>query len=202
MPKIVDKKEKRERILEAAISVFAKKGMAKAKTADIAEAARIGKGTIYEYFKSKDEIMEASFYFVIQKAEGIIAQRLSKLEDPWEKFVTYLKVWNEILQSEFKDYMEIMLDFWAEGIRQKQDVSTFSLKKIYDVNRDMLKNILDECVAQDKIHPVNTHAVASIILGTLDGLMLQWIIEPEVLRIEESLDQMEKLILRGLKKKG
>jgi len=202
MPKIVDKKEKREKILEAAISVFAKKGMAKTKTADIAEAAQIGKGTIYEYFKSKEEIMISAFYYVIQKAEDIVAKRLSELEDPWEKLVTYLNVWKEILEGEFKDYMEIMLDFWAEGIRQKQDAATFGLKKIYDENRDMLKSILDGCVVQDKIHPVNTHVVSSIILGALDGLMIQWIIEPEILGIEESLTELEEFILRGLKKKG
>lgn len=200
MPRIVDKKEKREKILEAAISVFAKKGTAKTKTADIAAAAQIGKGTIYEYFKSKDEIMMAAFYYVIKKAEDVVALRLSKITDPWEKFVTYLRVWKEILQSEFKDYMEIMLDFWAEGIRHKEKAVTFSLKKIYDENRDMLKNVLDECVAQDKIHPVNTHVVSSLILGALDGLMIQWIIDPGVLGIEGSLDEMEHLIIRGLKK--
>ena len=67
MARIVNKKEKREKILEAAISVFAKKGTAKTKTADIAEAAQIGKGTIYEYFQSKDEIIMAAFYYVIKK---------------------------------------------------------------------------------------------------------------------------------------
>jgi len=202
MPRIIDKKEKREKILEAAICVFAKKGTAKTKTADIAEAAQIGKGTIYEYFKSKDEIMMAAFYYVIKKAEDVVALRLSKITDPWEKFVTYLRVWKEILQSEFKDYMEIMLDFWAEGIRRKEKAATFSLKKIYDENRDLLKSILDECVNQDKIYPVNTHVVSSLILGALDGLMLQWIIEPGILDIEESLTEMETLILRGLKKEG
>jgi AcrR family transcriptional regulator len=202
MPRIVDKKEKREKILEAAIFVFAKKGTAKTKTADIAEAAQIGKGTIYEYFKSKDEIMMAAFLYVIKKAEDVVAFRLSKITDPWEKFVTYLSVWKEILQSEFKDYMEIMLDFWAEGIRRKEKAATFSLKKIYDENRDLLKSILDECVSQDKIYPVNTHVVSSLILGALDGLMLQWIIDPGILDIEESLTEMEILILRGLKKEG
>ncbi len=202
MSRIVDKKEKREKILEAAISVFAKKGTAKTKTADIAKAAQIGKGTIYEYFKSKDEIMMAAFYYVIKKAEDVVALRLAKITDPWEKFVTYLRVWREILQSEFKDYMEIMLDFWAEGIRHKEKAATLSLKKIYDENRDMLKSILDECVAQDKIHPVNTHVVSSLILGALDGLMIQWIIDPGIFGIEESLGEMEHLIIRGLKKAG
>jgi hypothetical protein len=116
--------------------------------------------------------------------------------------VTYLRVWKEILQSEFKDYMEIMLDFWAEGIRHKEKAVTFSLKKMYDENRDLLKSILDECVAQDKIYPVNTHVVSSLILGALDGLMIQWIIDPGIFGIEESLGEMEHLIIRGLKKAG
>jgi AcrR family transcriptional regulator len=200
MPKIVDKKEKRERILEAAISVFAKKGTAKAKAADIAESAQIGKGTIYEYFKSKEELTAAAFDYVIKKAENTVALRLSTIKDPWEKLVAYLRVWKDILQGEFKDYMEIMLDFWAEGIRTKNDSSLFSLEKIYDENRAVLKSILDECMAQEKICPVNTLVVSSIIIGTLDGLMIQWIMQPEILDVQESLHELEHLILRGLKK--
>ncbi len=200
MAKLVDRKEKREKILEAAISVFAKKGTAKTKAADIAESAQIGKGTIYEYFESKDELIAAAFNYVMEKAENIVASRISSLEDPWEKFTAYLRIWKEIIQGEFKGYMEIMLDFWAEGIRTKKEISPFSLEKIYDENRTALKNILDECVAQDKIHPVNTLFVSSIILGALDGLMIQWIIQPGILDIDESLTELEHLILRGLKK--
>lgn len=200
MAKLVDRKEKREKILEAAISVFAKKGTAKTKAADIAESAQIGKGTIYEYFESKDELIAAAFNYVMEKAENIVASRISSLEDPWEKFTAYLRIWKEIIQGEFKDYMEIMLDFWAEGIRAKKEISPFSLEKIYDENRTALKIILDECVAQDKIHPVNTLFVSSIILGALDGLMIQWIIQPGILDIDESLTELEHLILRGLKK--
>jgi TetR/AcrR family fatty acid metabolism transcriptional regulator len=201
MPKIVDKKEKREKILEAAISVFAKKGTVKTKISEIAEAAQIGKGTIYEYFRSKDEIFIAAFDYVIKKAEDFAASRLSPIKDPLLKLRTYLRVWKEIMQTELKDYMEIMLDFWAEGIRNKEHPITFSLKKTYDENRDMLQNILDECVAQEKIYPVNTFIVASIILGAMDGLMLQWIIDPEIFSVEESMNELESVILRGLIKK-
>ncbi len=200
MPKIVDKKEKRERILEAAISVFARKGTAKTKTADIAESAQIGKGTIYEYFDSKEELTSAAFNYVIKKAENDVATRLSSIEDPWDRFVSYLRAWKDILQGDFKDYMEIMLDFWAEGIRTKNNISLFSLEKIYDENRAVLKRILDECVTQERIYPVDTHVVASIILGALDGLMIQWIVQPETLDVKDSLQELESLIVRGLKK--
>lgn len=200
MPKIVDKKEKREKILESAIFVFAKKGTANTKMADIAHAAKIGKGTIYEYFKSKDEIFIAAFYYVMKKAEGVVARHLASTDDPLEKLLSLFDAWKEILQSEFKDYMEILLDFWAEGIRNKDEAASFSLKKIYDENRKIIKDILDECVAKEKIHPVNTKIVSSVIIGSMDGLVVQWVTDPDVFSLEESFDTMAKIILNGLKK--
>ena len=50
---------KKEQILHAALEVFAKQGLQKGKIADIAEKAGIGKGTVYEYFSSKEEIFKA-----------------------------------------------------------------------------------------------------------------------------------------------
>ncbi|RMF59539.1 MAG: TetR/AcrR family transcriptional regulator, partial [Calditrichaeota bacterium] len=47
-PKVVDKTAKRQEILDAALRVFARKGFKNTKMIDIAEEARIGKGTIYE----------------------------------------------------------------------------------------------------------------------------------------------------------
>ena len=61
MPRIVDKKEKAARIGSAAIAVFRKRGYHATRMMDIAEAAGIGKGTLYEYFRNKDEIFRFEF---------------------------------------------------------------------------------------------------------------------------------------------
>lgn len=199
MPKIVDKKEKRGKILEAAITVFAKRGIANTKITDIAEAAQIGKGTIYEYFHSKDQIFIDAFFHVMKKTENIIKKRLSHKADPIEKLRSLFDAWKEVFSSDFKDYMEIVLDFWAEGIRNKDKTATFNLKKIYDDNRKFTKDILDEGVAKGKFKPMNTHIVASIILGAMDGEMVQWITDPHIFELEESFDTMFEIILNGIK---
>ncbi|MEL6333450.1 MAG: helix-turn-helix domain-containing protein, partial [Cyanobacteria bacterium J06626_26] len=61
MPKIVDKAAKRQEILEAAIAVFLEKGYHGAKMADIAVAAGMGKGTLYEYFPTKEALPKEIF---------------------------------------------------------------------------------------------------------------------------------------------
>ena len=119
-PKIVDKEEKRNKILESAIRVFAKFGLPNTKMVQIAEAAGIGKGTIYEYFKSKEELAVAAFNVVMKEAQVQIAKRISKIEVPVEKLRTYILCWLDIMHEEFLDYADIMLDIWAEGVRLHQ----------------------------------------------------------------------------------
>ena len=167
---------------------------------DIAEAAQIGKGTIYEYFHSKDQIFIDAFFHVMKKTENIIKKRIESKADPIEKLRSLFDAWKEVFSSDFKDYMEIFLDFWAEGIRKKDEAATFSLKKIYDDNRKFTKDILDEGVAKGKFKPMNTLIVASIILGAMDGEMIQWITDPNIFELEESFDTMFEIILNGIKK--
>ncbi|MGC3940303.1 TetR/AcrR family transcriptional regulator [Roseobacter sp. EG26] len=56
MPKVVDREEMQHGILDAAMQVYAKKGYHAATIADVAEAAGLGKGTLYLYFKNKESI--------------------------------------------------------------------------------------------------------------------------------------------------
>jgi len=202
MPRLVDKKRKKEQILDAAIKTFARRGTANTKMADIAEAAGIGKGTVYEYFRSKQEICRTAFQHVIEKAEATALKRTAAAEDPLDKLLAYLWSWKEILAGDLREQLEIMLDLWTEGIRSKDKEAAFSLKKTYDDHRLFLQEILGACVRSRKIRPVDTHLVASIIIGALDGMMVQWIIQPEVLDVEKSLAEMTEIVLRGLTEKG
>ncbi|MFQ5541718.1 MAG: TetR/AcrR family transcriptional regulator, partial [Candidatus Binatia bacterium] len=59
MPIIVDKDRKRREILQAAMQVFAREGYHRARIEAVAEEAGIGKGTVYEYFKSKTDLFLA-----------------------------------------------------------------------------------------------------------------------------------------------
>ena len=74
-PKVIDKQEKRKQIIKAAIRVFARLGLPNTKMLQVAEAAGIGKGTIYEYFKSKDELFIAAFHAFIEESGAHIERK-------------------------------------------------------------------------------------------------------------------------------
>ncbi|MGD9346795.1 MAG: TetR/AcrR family transcriptional regulator [Candidatus Aminicenantes bacterium] len=200
MPKIVDKEEKRAKILEASVKVFAEKGWRKTKMSDIAEAANIGKGTVYEYFRSKDELFAASFQYFMAKAWVFVAESLAQISDPLERLETYIVSWADILESKNVKYMEIVLDFWAEGIRSKGRTPSLDLMKFYYDNRSFIEQLLEDCIAIDSIKSVDTKIVASIIIGALDGLMIQWIMDKNAFAMKEAVSSFARLVIEGLKK--
>ena len=63
MPKIVDYEEKKQEIIEKAKEVFAKRGYYNTNLSDISKSCGMGRTTIYQYFKNKDEI----FYHTVSK---------------------------------------------------------------------------------------------------------------------------------------
>ena len=83
MPKIVDKDAMRVRIMEAAMQCYAAQGFHAAKMSDIAKAAGLAKGTLYLYFKSKDQLTTALVKWIFQGIEQqIMPQReIGTLDD-------------------------------------------------------------------------------------------------------------------------
>jgi AcrR family transcriptional regulator len=77
------RREKRERVLQAALAAYARYGIHEATARQIADIAGIGKSTIFEYYKSTDELMDAAFASLMEKADASRAgMRETALSDP------------------------------------------------------------------------------------------------------------------------
>jgi len=200
MPKIIDKAAKKQDIIEAAMKVFAQKGFANTKMADVAEAANIGKGTIYEYFKSKEEIFELVFNHFMESMETSIARAIFKITDPVEKIKVIFLSWADMIAKHTTDIVEIMLDFWAEAVRRKdeKELEIVRLDLIYDDFRKIIKSILDEGIRLGKFKPVDTFYAASLILGAMDGLMIQWIMNKNVFDVKKATEHSMNVFLTGI----
>src|SRR6185295_17662878 len=77
--------DKREAILRAATSVFAHNGYFNSKVADIAREAGVADGTVYLYFKSKEDILHSIFDRSVEEALDAARKRIEDLTDPREK---------------------------------------------------------------------------------------------------------------------
>jgi AcrR family transcriptional regulator len=200
MPKIIDKQAKKQDIIEAAMKVFAQKGFANTKMADVAEAAHIGKGTIYEYFKSKEEIFEFVFNHFMESMETSVARAIFKITDPVEKIKVIFLSWADMIAAHTSDIVEIMLDFWAEAVRKKDDkqLGIVKLEQIYEDFRMIIKSILDEGIRLGEFKPIDTFYIASVMLGAMDGLMIQWIMNKNIFDVKKATEHSVNVFLTGI----
>lgn len=201
-PKIIDKEEKKQQILEAAIRVFAQNGVMQTKMTDIAEAAGIGKGTIYEYFRSKEDIFAEAYNHIFLNTEHRIAKVLESPIQPEEKLRNFMSVtMEELLVKDGGEFAGIMMSFWSEGVRKKNEriMEIIDLKKIYSDFRIMIAGILEEGINKGQFREMDTHITASVIIGAMDGILLQYIMDRNLFSPEEAIAALLDSLLRGIK---
>ncbi len=167
--------DKKDRIIEAAARVFAQKGYAGAAVADIAVQAEIGKGTIYAYFDSKEDLFFAVFeWYMMQtgtaakvsvsRLGGSAAQRLEDLSD------SIMGVWDDI-----KDAFTLTIEFWAaSSSSQMQDRFKASFRGMYQEFRGIVVSLIREGIKRGEFRSdINPESVAAALVGTWDALFLQ-----------------------------
>jgi AcrR family transcriptional regulator len=203
MPKIVDKETKKMEILHAAMQVFAQKGVVNTKMIDIATAAGIGKGTIYEYFRSKEDIFASAYIYFFSMTKSMVQEGLSKEEDPPSQLSLVLNIPLDAFMHLGEEYADIMMDFWAEGIRTKnQDLlDAINLKGIYASYRKMIQKILKEGIKKDVFKPMDTHSTAAVLIGAFDGILLQWIMDRKAINLKKVPKVLLNGFLEGIRKR-
>ncbi len=192
---------KKNRIIEAAARVFARKGYAGASVADIAVNAAIGKGTVYEYFESKEDLFFAVFEWYMLKTGrqasvsisalgGSAAERLLALGD------AIMGLWDEI-----KDAFTLTMEFWAASASsQMRDRFKAAFRGLYQEFREIIISLIGEGIERGEFRQITRpESIAAALVGTWDALFLQaW--------FEESFDPQKtardflEIVIRGLSK--
>jgi len=198
-PKIIDKKVKKQDILEAAINVFAQQGIPNTKMIDIAVKAGIGKGTIYEYFRSKEELIKEAFRSYIVKLDKAAVHKMEEADHPIDKLCNIIDGWMGVIETSYEE-SKVMIDFWAQGLRLNRVIEEFNLKEIYHNYRTLLSGIIKQGISREKIHPVDPNLMASVIIATLDGIVLHWIIGKEFFDLKDAVELFKKSTIDPLRK--
>ena len=200
MPKIVDKEGKRKQILEAAMRVFARTGVVKTRMAEIAWEAGIGKGTIYEYFRSKEEMAGAAFTYLFAGFEQRSARILKDEEDPIRQLERVMQLMYVAFAEEASEFVQIFMEFWAEAVRLNDPKmqKTFDLNAIYEDFRRLFGDIVARGIEAKRFRPVDARLMACSLIALVDGLFLQWILNRNLFDLKDATTAAIDSILHGL----
>ncbi len=193
------KEAKRLLIIEAAARVFAQKGYAGAVVSDIAVQAGIGKGTIYEYFESKEELFFAVYEWFTQKTgmaatvsisslSGSTTERLAALND------ALMGMWDEI-----EEMFTLMMEFWAaSSLPNMRSRFKKSFRQMYQEFREIVSSLIRDGIKRGEFRSdANPDSVAAALVGTWDALFLQAWFEEEFDVLGTARDFLD-VVLKGL----
>ena len=190
---------KADAIIRAAIQIFARDGLEKGKIADIAVEAGIGKGTVYEYFSSKEDI----FHAIVDTLMGDMVDASEKLYSmqlsPHDKLRTFMRM-NTELVFELGDAVLIMTEIWAQGaraIRRGQHQSTV-LSTGYNKMRSLVVNILKAGVMSHEFREMNYDGVATLCLAFIDGFIWQFMLNDDRDAFDQALKEGIQSFMKGL----
>lgn len=169
--KIIDKVQKREMILRKAMQVFARKGLHDFKMIDIAAAASIGKGTLYEYFKSKEELMDGCNQLFLSDYSRELHKRLEMIENP-EKQISELIAGTIDFFTREPERLQLIFDIWAFTYRKMDNLEELhKLGEFFAPIRLHITNIIQRGIDESFFKRVDSMATASILMALIDGII-------------------------------
>lgn len=191
---------KRAQIIRAAIEVFARKGLDRGKIADIANEAGIGKGTVYEYFRSKGAIFKAIEEYVFTDFNIVFDQLDSSSLSPPQKLTALMESALDMFM-EMGDVMLILMELWAQAGRGHIHGSDPSLfVEYYDDYRKRVESILDEGIRTGELRDMNKEGVATLLLAFMDGLVWQFVILNDPEKFNRVKSEAMESFMRGILK--
>ena len=201
--------DKRERILAAAERVFARRGFFASRVSEIAKDAGVADGTIYLYFKSKDDLLISLFEQRMKQVNATLKEAVASQKDKRETSIDQLR-------SFIKAYLKLCHDEPAATevltieLRQSNKfMKEYENAEFADFLRMLSGLIAKGQDAGELDDSVPAHVAARMIFGMLDELALAWVLakqpiqatKPKKFDIVRAADWVVALVTTGLAKK-
>lgn len=162
--------DKRERILRGAIKVFARKGFYATRVSEIAQAAGVADGTIYLYFKNKDDVLVCIFEDRITKLLEVLRREIAESTSFEERMRRIVGLQLGLLEGQ-RDLAEVITVNLRQSSRLLKQYATPLFVEYLEVLASVIADGQREGVVRADAHP---RILARALFGALDGVALTW----------------------------
>jgi TetR/AcrR family transcriptional regulator, fatty acid metabolism regulator protein len=190
--------DKRDQILQAATRIFARDGFFNAQVADVARDAGVAAGTVYLYFKGKDDLLVSLFERTMRGAIDEARAALEGVTDPVERLRRIAKQHLHRLGAD----RDLAVVFQVEFRQTTKFMARFSETRL----REYLGLIRDAFV--DGQHrglfraDINPTLAAKVLFGALDEMATNWVLSTRHYALADESDAIVDLIVSGAHARG
>lgn len=189
-------------IQDAALRVISRKGMAAATMQEIAEEAGIAKGTIYLYFRDRDELVEKTFERAITELHRQVDAALER-DEPFADKLRSMLMAEMAFFRENREFFRLYNSLkFPEGNAQQQRRQKRTCQPRYRNRLERFARILGEAMDRGEIRRVNPMRLALFINEAVMAIVIERVVEEHPPREEDDVDWIVSSILDGIRSKG
>ena len=186
-------RDRQRRILDAALSVFSRRGYKEASVDEIAEEAQTSKGGVYFHFAAKQAIFRALLDLSARRLLDRVESAIEHESEPVAKADAALLT---VLRA-FADHRALARLFMIEALAAGGEFQT----RVLDIHDEFIAVIrlhLDTAVAKGVILPVDTALASRAWFGALNEVILHWLIKGEPAQLEDAYVVLRPLLMRSV----
>ena len=187
--------ERRQQILDAALTCFSRTGYHQTSMDDLAAELPFSKGLLYYYFPTKRDLFVSLLDNWAKQSLQAWEAMLSPTEDVVTQICKSIQYGVQLVALS-SDLARIEFEFYSE-VGRDADVSE-AFRALFAQFRARIKSILDSGVRSGDLRPLDTEAVAAVLFGAYEGLALQAVVEPDAFDWALVSDSLCQLVLHGL----
>jgi len=185
---------KHEAILRAAAQVFARSGYFNAKVSDVARRAGVADGTVYLYFKNKDDLLTSIFSWAMGEFISNAKAEMAGIADPREKLRRFASLHFSMLEQE----RDIAIVFQIELRQSTKFMEQFSTTYLAQYLQ-MLREIVEEGQRRGIFRKqLNSKIVAKFLFGALDEMATNWVLSHNNHSLTAMVEPVLDIFLNGV----
>lgn len=189
------KQQKKKSILQAAVTIFSRDGFEKARVSDIAQLAGVGHGTVYLYFPTKGDLLDAIYNELMVEALDELRREVARGQDASEKLSVLFQTQLDMMEKN-PDITKLLL----VDMRFSEEYLSSSAVRMTLEYIGLVEGILREGIEsghfQKGIHPETT---ATFIYGGFDAVITRWILERPSIPLRQQLETLTGMLLDCLR---
>ena len=190
--------DKPQQIIDAAVRVFARNGFYNSRVSDIAREAGIASGTIYLYFKTKDDILVALFREKMAEFVSTLRKDIAAEPDAPAKLRRLVRLHFETLQAQ-PDMAEVVQVELRQGQKFFRGASAREVSAYFDLIGALLVEGVDAGVFRADL-PIKV--ATRMLFGAMDQLTTSWLLGKRGHRLVEAAEPVANIFLKGVTRDG
>jgi len=187
---------KREQILKAAVTVFSSRGYRETLVDEIAQEAGVAKGTLYLYFKSKEEMYLEAFRENVERLYEQTRQRIEEALSTWDKVKAFIIVRLEFGETN-KSFLRIYLSEFIGTLMGRGEWSEH-VRAVQKRESDLLRHVFRKGIEAGEVRDVPVDQLVAMLYYTVGGIMTSRVTGIRLTEVQLDPDLIVDLLRKGL----